>query len=159
MHIHPLTSTEWMKAIALGLATALLLSAVMVPLTVTGISPMPKPLGLAFAQTVLGEVPLPVGLLFHVAYVTIWSVAFVVLFRDDLSFVNALLLGLWLWVVVLVAFFPIVGWGFLGLAHGPRLIVASLVPHLLFALFLWAGCRLAFRTGAIMDQSAAAHRG
>ena len=39
----------------------------------------------------------------------------------------------------------VAGWGFLGPAVGPRLIVASLVPHLLFAVFLWAGCRLVFR--------------
>ena len=110
-----------------------------------GISPLPKPLGLAFAETVLGRaLPLPVGLLFHLAYVTFWSVAFVVVFRDSPSFGKALVLALALWIGVLVVFFPIVGWGFLGLAIGPQLIVASLVPHLLFAAFLWGLCRLLF---------------
>jgi hypothetical protein len=42
-------------------------------------------------------------------------------------------------------FFPVVGWGFLGLAVGPKLIVASLVPHLLFAIVLWGLCRFAFK--------------
>ena len=92
------------------------------------------------------ELPLPVGLLFHVAYVTFWSVAFVVLFRNSLSFAKALLLALVLWTGVLVVFFPVVGWGFLGLGIGPKLIVASLVPHLLFAAFLWGLCRLLFAT-------------
>lgn len=147
MQIHNLTPKEWLKALGIGIATAILLSVVMVPALKLGISPLPKPLGLAFAETVLGrELPLPVGLLFHVAYVTFWSVAFVVLFRNSLSFAKALLLALVLWTGVLVVFFPVVGWGFLGLGIGPKLIVASLVPHLLFAAFLWGLCRLLFAT-------------
>jgi hypothetical protein len=146
MRLHHLSPLEWAKAAGAGIATALLLSAVMVPALKTGISPLPKPLGLAFAETVLGgPLPLPVGLLFHVIYVTFWSVAFVALFRYRLSLPNALALGLVLWLGVLVVFFPLVGWGFLGLAVSPRLIVASLVPHVLFAIFLWGLCRLLFR--------------
>lgn len=115
----------------------------MVPLTKAGISPFPKPLGLAFAQLLLGQVPLPVGLLFHVLYVTAWSVVFTVFFKR-LSFGNVLMLGIGLWVLVLVVFFPVVGWGFLGLAIGPQLIIASLLIHLLFAFALWGLCRLTF---------------
>lgn len=145
MHIHNLASRDWLKAAGVGVVTAILLSAVMVPALKLGISPLPEPLGLAFAETVLGRsLPLPVGLLFHVAYVTVWSIAFVALFREGLSLRNALLLGLALWVAVLVVFFPVVGWGILGLAVGPQLIVAALVPHLLFAVFLWGLCRAAF---------------
>lgn len=70
------------------------------------------------------------------------------LFRHSLSPRNALMLGLGLWILVLVVFFPIVGWGFLGLAISPKLIVASLIPHLLFALFLWGLCRVAFKPRA-----------
>ena len=145
MQIHNLTPKEWLKALGIGIMTAILLSVVMVPALKLGISPLPKPLGLAFAETVLGRaLPLPVGLLFHVAYVTFWSVAFVVLFRNSLSFGKALLLALVLWIGVLVVFFPVVGWGFLGLGISPKLIVASLVPHLLFAAFLWGLCRHLF---------------
>ena len=146
MRLHNFTPEEWLKAVGVGIATAVLLSAVMVPALKLGLSPLPKPLGLAFAETILGrQLPLPFGLGFHVAYVTFWSVAFVALLRDSLSFRNALLFGLGLWVFVLVVFFPVVGWGFLGLAVSPKLIVASLVPHLLFAVFLWGLCRIAFR--------------
>ena len=71
MHFHNLTPGEWWKAIGVGIATAILLSAVMVPALKLGLSPLPKPLGLAFAETILGNsLPLPIGLLFHVAYVT-----------------------------------------------------------------------------------------
>ena len=145
MRLHKLTPTELLKAVGIGIATALLLSAVMVPALRLGISPLPKPLGLAFAETMLGRaLPLPVGLLSHVAYVTTWSVVYVALFRHALTLVNALLLGFFLWLLVLFVFFPIVGWGVLALAVTPKLIMASLVPHLLFAVFLWALCRLSF---------------
>jgi len=121
----------------------------MVPAFKLGVSPLPKPLGLAFAETLLGRTfPLPVGLMFHVVYVTFWAVIYVVVFRARRTLVSALLLGLGLCLIVLVVFFPVVGWGFLGLSVGPKLIVASLVPHLLFGVFLWGLCRFVFRNRA-----------
>ncbi|MEX0752055.1 MAG: hypothetical protein WD073_03920 [Xanthobacteraceae bacterium] len=154
MKIHALPMMEIWKATGIGVLTAVLLSAIMLPAFKLGIAPMPQMPSLAFAETVLGrELPLPVGLLFHVLYVTFWSVAYVVLFRDRLTFLNALWLGLALWVIVLVAFFPVVGWGFLGLGISPRLIPAALVPHLLFALFLWALCRIGFTQPAIAAKA------
>ena len=143
MTLHQMTLKDYAKLIGVGIVTALILSLIMVPAFKAGISPLPKPLGLAFAQVLLGDVPLPVGLLFHVAYVTFWSVAYVAFFEQR-TFLNALWLALALWGLVLVLFFPIVGWGFLGLTVSPKLIVASLVPHLLFAVILWSLCRWAF---------------
>lgn len=112
----------------------------------TGLSPLPGPLALAFAQTIFAAegLPLVTRLLFHTAWTTSWTVIFVVVFRNNPSFLKALGLGLTLWLVVLMVFFPIVGWGLLGLAQSPALIVGSLVPHLLFAVLLWAGCRLLY---------------
>jgi hypothetical protein len=146
VRLRKLPVSELAKAGAVGVVTALLLTGVLVATMKFGVSPMPKPLGLAFAETVLGRaLPLPVGLLFHIVYVAFWSMAYVSLYRDDLSLTKALVLGGLLWIAVLLVFFPIVGWGFLGLAIGPKLIVASLVPHVLFAVFLWGLCRVAFK--------------
>lgn len=146
MRLHRLSAIDLAKAVGVGVVTAILLSIIAIAGQVSGMSPMPRPLGLAFAQLLLGDVPLPVGLFFHVVYVTFWTVAYVALFRTDLSLLNALGLGLFLWVLVLIGFFPLVGWGFLGLQVGPQLIVASLVPHILFALFIWGLSRLVFRS-------------
>ena len=146
MQIHALTPKEALKAVGIGIVTALLLSAVMLPAFKFGLAPMPKLPSLAFAEILIGrDLPLPVGLLFHVAYVTFWAMAYVMLFWDRLTFMNALWLGFALWIVILVFFFPIVGWGFLGLTVSPKLIPASLVPHLLFAAILWGLCRIGFR--------------
>ena len=146
MQIHRLPRKEALKAFGIGVLTAVLLSVIMVPAFKLGVAPLPEPPSLALAKLMLGaNTPLPVGLLFHVAYVTFWSVVYVSMFRDRLTFLNALWLGLALWVVILAVFFPLLGWGFFGLAISPRLIPASLVPHLLFAVFLWALCRWGFK--------------
>ncbi len=64
-----LSPREALKALGIGVLTSLLLSAIMVPAFKFGIAPLPNPPSLAFAQLLLGaNVPLPVGLLFHVAY-------------------------------------------------------------------------------------------
>jgi len=47
--------------------------------------------------------------------------------------------------VILIVFFPLFGWGFLGLGISPKMIPASLVPHVLFAVFLWRLCRWGFK--------------
>jgi len=133
-----LQGRSWIRGIGVGIGVSVLTAAVMVSVLKAGISPFPKPPSLAFAETVLGRsLPLPVGLLFHTAYVTFWSVIFVRYFpRRTLT--TALALAGALWLVILAVFFPIVGWGFAGLATSPKLIPASFVPHLLFGLFLWA---------------------
>jgi len=153
MRLYALTVRETWKALGVGVATALILSAIMLPAFRFGIAPMPKQPSLAFAETLFGApLPLPVGLLFHVAYVTFWSVVYIALFRDRLTFLNALWVGLFLWVVILVVFFPFIGWGFLGMAISPKLIPASLVPHLLFAAVLWGFCRVAFQERKFSSQ-------
>jgi hypothetical protein len=145
MKWHALDGADWAKAIGVGLGVSILTAAFMVATIKAGVSPLPKSLGLAFAETVLRRpLPLPVGLLFHTVWTTAFCVAFVGFFRDALTFMRALWLGIALWLLVLVFFFPVVGWGFFGLAVSPKLIVGAAIPHLLFAVFLWGGCRLAF---------------
>lgn len=128
---------SWPRAIGIGLGVAVITAAVMGVLLKMGVSPFPKPPSLAFAETILGRnLPLPVGLVFHAVYVTFWSVVFVRFFpRRNLW--TALGLALALWLVILAVFFPLVGWGFAGLHISPKLIPASLLPHLLFGFLLW----------------------
>lgn len=150
MKLHSLSVGEWLRATTVGVCVALLTAAIMIAGLKSGISPLPKPLGLAFAERLLSHtLPLPIGLLFHTAWVTAFSIIYVSLFRDALTFSRALRLAAVLWAAVLAVFYPFVGWGFFGLAVTPKLIAASAVPHLLFALFLWSLCRRAFRPAAV----------
>jgi hypothetical protein len=146
-----LSARTWLRAMVIGLVVSVLTALVMVTLMKTGVSPLPKPLGLAFAETLLNRsLPLPVGLLFHTAYVTFWSVVFVRFFpRRNINF--ALLLAGSLWLGVLLVFFPIVGWGLAGMNISPKLIIASFVPHLLFGVLLWALNKYARRNRGAVD--------
>ena len=123
MKWHHLSAPDWVRAIGVGIGVSILTAAFMAATLKAGISPLPKALGLAFAETVLHRpAPLAVGLLFHAAWVTAFSVVYVGLFRDELTLMPALALGFGLWLVVLLFFFPVVGWGFLGPGVGPKLI-------------------------------------
>ena len=148
MKWHALDGQEWAKAIGVGIGVSILTAAFMAAGLKSGLSPLPKSLGLAFAETVLRRpLPLPVGLLFHAVWTTAFSLLYVIAFRDALTFMRAIWLGIALWLLVLVFFFPLVGWGFFGLGVSPKLIVGAAIPHLLFAIFLWGLCRWAFGGG------------
>ncbi len=132
-----LSGRSWPRAIGIGLGVAVLTGMMMAILAKIGVSPFPKPPSLAFAETLLGrDLPLPVGLLFHAAYVTFWCVVYVRFFPQR-NLKTAFALALVLWLAVLVVFFPLVGWGFAGTHVSPKLIPASLLPHFLFGILLW----------------------
>lgn len=148
MRFHILTGSDSWKAIVAGLITAVVTASISMLLINSGISPFSAPPALIFAGQFIENPAMPVGFLFHLAYVVAASVIFVSLFRDNMSFLSALGWSVALWVIALVVFFPIIGWGFLGLAQSPQFIVAALVPHALFAVFLWGSCRLLFKNTA-----------
>jgi hypothetical protein len=151
MKWHALDGRDWAKAIGVGIGVSMLTAAFMAAGIKSGVSPLPKSLGLAFAETLLGRtLPLPVGLLFHTVWTTAFSVLYVILFRDALTFMRALWLAIALWLLVLVFFFPFVGWGFFGFAVSAKMIVGAAVPHLLFAILLWGLCRWAFGGGKLL---------
>lgn len=131
------------RAIGIGIGVSLLLTAVMLPLVKTGISPLPQPLGAAFANMLLGNVPIVIGILFHVVYVTFWSYIYVLFFIPPNTFLRAATLAFVLWLITLFIFLPAVGWGVAGLSLGMPAIVATFVSHTLFAVFLWLSARFA----------------
>jgi hypothetical protein len=157
LRIHRLSVREGGRALIIGIATGLILAVLNIIALKSHLSPLPKPLGLAFAETLFGApLPLPVGLLFHLAWITLFSFAYVILWRNRLTFGNALALAVLLWLAALLVFFPIVGWGFFGLNVGATVILPVTVSHVLFAAILWALARLAF--GPVRGRSDAQPR-
>lgn len=131
-----------LKAAGVGLITAIITAVLMLLAIRAGISPLPEPLGLAFAEAILGAtLPKPVGFAFHAAWVILWTLIYVRL-SPAIRLSHALYLAAALWASALAIFMPIAGWGFLGLDVTPKLIVAAIVPHALFAVFIWGGSRL-----------------
>lgn len=151
----PMTQREWGKAIAVGLINGVLLAVIMITLKKSGLSPMPAPLGLAFADTLLGRhLPLPIGLAVHLVYVTFWSMVFVILFQPRLTFAKAAILSAGLWIFALMVFVPIAGWGLFGVKVGPQIILGLFITHALFCTFLWGLCRVFFpQTGSSQGGS------
>lgn len=149
MRFHSLAGFTFWKAVIAGAITAVLTAVVGIILISKGIAPFPAPPSLLFAQVFMENASLPIGFLFHFAYVVFWSIVFVSLFREKLTFLRALLFGFVLWLVAITVFFPIVGWGFFG---SPAFMIAALLPHFLFALFLWGSCKILFREGGSSEK-------
>lgn len=137
-----MNSQRDLKAAGVGLVTAILTAVLMLLAIRSGLSPLPEPLGLAFAEAILGTtLPKPVGFAFHAAWVILWTLVYIRI-SPTIRFSHALYLAAALWLSALIIFMPIAGWGFLGLGVTPKLIVAAIIPHLLFAIFIWGGSRL-----------------
>ncbi len=130
--------SSWPRALGIGIAVSLITAVIMQLLMAAGISPLPAPPSLVFAERLLGvdPLPMPVGLLFHTVYVTFWAVLYLRYFPQR-SLFHASMLTLELWLIVLIIIFPFIGWGIAGMGVSPALIPASLLPHVLFALLLW----------------------
>lgn len=135
----------WLRGIAAGLLTGILAAVVMIALKKNGFSPVPMPLGLAFADTLLHKhLPLPIGLAFHLAYVAFWGTVFVLFAHPRLTVGRIAVLSLALYLFALLVFVPVVGWGVFGVGVGPRVAGGLAITHALFGLFLWLSCRLVF---------------
>jgi len=127
------------KILGIGFLTAVSVSLFVVPMFKLGISPMPAPPSLLFISKLLGfQAPLPLGLLAHVIFVMILVFIFLKLVKN-VNFLKTTYLALAAWVGAVAIFFPIIGWGFMGfgLGMGPKIMIAALLPHFLFDLFLW----------------------
>ena len=150
MRDRPMAAREWIRAVLVGLGTAAILAAVIVPLIIGGQAQLPKPIAQAVTEALLGrEVSLAAGMVFHIVYFTGISVAAIAILRDRLTLRAAMLLSLVLWLFTLFALAPLAGWGFLGLRQGPEVFIASFVPNALYGPLLWGLYRLAFdRVGA-----------
>ena len=136
------------KALLAGLATALATVMAILPLFWFDVILMPEPPSQAFAEKLLGPVPAVVGVLFHIAYVTLVASGFLVAVhpRPRIWAIAGWSLGLW--CIAMVSFFPIIGWGVAGGSVPSSVAMGALGPHLMFGIFLWGFSRLIFRPGS-----------
>ena len=89
------------------------------------------------------------GLASNVLWVAFWSFYYVFVFWRDLTLIGAFGFALILWLLVILFFFPAVGWGFFGRKLGPLAIVDATVSHFLFALVIWGVNLWVFGLGPI----------
>jgi hypothetical protein len=146
---------EFSAALLLGVGIGLSLALFSLVAKLTGVSPIPAPLAAAFAVHLIGKVTLgmrlviPVGLAFHLAYVTGATVTYAALAhalgRRRLNLGYSLAAALLLWVIAGVIFMPYIGWGFFGTGLGLPVLYTILATHVLYGVFLWGGLWLAYR--------------
>ncbi len=137
---------RWLKAAGVGVVGSLVMLVVMKPLIAMGVAPFNVPPSAAFLVK-LGLPAKPLALLVHLGYGASMSVALYAIARDEVNLARGLLFAGGLWLVMMVVYSPIMGWGFFGfgasasalppthplhLAPGPKYLMATLVLHLLY---------------------------
>ena len=118
----------------------------------TGIAPFNTPPSAAFLMK-LGLPAQPLGLIVHFGYGAFWSVLLVYLYENDLGIKKGLGIALAAWLIMMIIYSPIIGWGLFGFgdAHtlspgdplyleaGPKYLISTLVLHLVFGIIIGWG--------------------
>lgn len=119
-----------------GVVATVVMSIPMVVGAVAGFLPMPQPIPAAIMGSLLGE-GLPRLLLMgvaagsHLAYGAIGGGILAALTRP-VTVAKGLGWGVLLWGIMGVAWLPFLGWGLFGTIIDPRILVATLVLHLIY---------------------------
>ena len=105
---------QYGKATVSGLTASLAMFIVMfIGIHVTGIAPFNVPPSAAFLET-LGLNVGPVPLLVHFGYGAFWSVVLVGIVGSSANLKNGIGLAVGLWLVMMLALSPLIGWGVFG---------------------------------------------
>jgi len=147
---------KWIKAAGIGLLGSLIMFLLMMlGIHGAGIAPFNTPPSAAFLMK-LGLPAQPLGLIVHFGYGAFWSVLLVSLFENDLSIKKGLGIALAAWLIMMIIYSPIIGWGLFGFgdAHvlsatdplyleaGPKYLISTLILHLVFgAIIGWGDSR------------------
>lgn len=133
---------QLVRGFAWGIVATVAMSLVMLATVVTGLSPLPEPIPKALVTTVLGLSGMPLVPIAAAGAHLLYGGVFGGLLAgasDRISALHGVALGLGLWVVALLAVFPVLGWGIAGSSLGPRPAVATLVLHLVYGAVLGLG--------------------
>jgi hypothetical protein len=106
---------KWIKAATVGvLGSIVMFVLIMLGIHGVGVAPFNLPPSAAFLE-MLGLNVGPLPLLVHFGYGATWSLVLVALFGRDASLGKGLGLAVALWLVMMVAYSPLIGWGVFGI--------------------------------------------
>lgn len=109
---------DWIKAGAVGALGSLVIFIVMLlGVNVTGFAPFNMPPSAAFL-TALGLPAKPLAIIVHFGYGIVWAMILYALFRERVSVANGVALATVQWLIMMLVYSPIIGWGLFGLS-GP----------------------------------------
>lgn len=142
---------KWMKAATVGaLGSLVMFAVIMIGIHGAGIAPFNLPPSAAFLE-MLGLNVGPLPLLVHFGYGATWSLVLVALYGRDVSVGNGLGLATALWLVMMVGYSPLIGWGIFGfggaghqlspsdplyLGSPLKYVVATFVLHLIYGTII-----------------------
>lgn len=147
---------KWIKSAGVGFVGSLIMFLLMLlGIYGTGIAPFNIPPSAAFV-TKLGLPAQPMGLIVHFGYGAFWSMLLVYLYKNSVDIKKGLGLALVAWLIMMIVYSPIIGWGLFGFgdAHtlptgdplyleaGPKYLISTLILHLVFgAIIGWGNAR------------------
>jgi hypothetical protein len=111
-----------------------------------GLFPVWPPTPAAVVKRLFGsDLPLPLlialAIGFHLAYGAFWGGTLWAIVKR-ITVWNGVALGIFLWLIMQVAVFPVLGWGIFASKMNPKIAAAALVEHLVFGTILgWLGAR------------------
>jgi len=136
------------KAIVVGAIASLVMIVIMLFLVNEGIAPFNLPPSAAFSHQV-GLPAQPTGAVLHFLYGMVLSLIFVYLFRETISFLKGIGFAIVIWLIMMLAFSPIIGWGVFGIEAGQgdpsgplylastaRYIVSTFIMHLIYGVII-----------------------
>lgn len=118
-----------------GAVATAVMAVVMLAGTLTGVSPMPRPIPIALLAHTFGGLPMPallgLGLLAHLAYGAGAGLVLAAATRR-VGLLVGLGYGALLWLLMGLVWLPYLGWGLFGTAITPAIALATLALHLIY---------------------------
>lgn len=144
-----LKSSSYLLAILAGMAGSL----VMFFLMRLGISKNIAPFNVTPSAAMvikLGFSPKPLALIVHLLYGALGSVILIAIYKKASSLKSGLIIAFLMWLIFMVVYSPILGWGFFGfgnasslasdsplyLAPGPKFMLITLVLHIIYGIII-----------------------
>ena len=139
----------WLKAALIGALGSLVMFIIMMAaIHGAGVAPFNIPPSAAFLERLgLNVGPLP--LLAHFGYGAFWSIVFASLFKKQMNVWRGLGLAAALWLFMMIAYSPIIGWGVFGfgateraaehalhLGSPVKYVIATAVLHAVYGLVI-----------------------
>lgn len=145
---------KWIKAAVVGALGSLVMFAfIMFGIHGAGIAPFNLPPSAAFLE-ILGLNVGPLPLLVHFGYGATWSLVLVGLYGRDTSLGTGVGLAFGLWLLMMIVYSPLIGWGVFGfggaghqlapsdplyLGSPVKYVVATLVLHVIYGAIIGWG--------------------
>lgn len=149
---------KWLKAALVGALAALVMTGIRLPLVYADLMPynLSPPMAFLAWLGLPADIVPAAGLAMHLGYGVVWSLIFAAIFMPRcevgrLSVGHGIALGILLWLIFMLIYSPIMGWGFFGFGGEGRELPPEDPLHL-GSLWGYLGACLGFHIiyGAIL---------